>query len=144
MNYSSIHSKLSETHPDVLNDPEKYLGLNYATILNFWWFVDGLNSEQAQLLEKIYNYTDYNTISDRYSRLEGPNYLACSNILWDVAVSVCAGKDLSEMCGFEFLMAWITLELKVMHELFNEGLPLVFVPMLGELCQSPNCPPNHP
>ena len=144
MNYSSIHSKLSETHPDVLNDPEKYLGLNYATILNFWWFVDGLNYEQAHLLQKIYNYTFWDTIRDRYIRLNGLKHSAYSNIVWDVAVSVCAGKDLSEMCGFEFLMAWITLELKVMHELFNEGLSLVFVPMLGELCQFSNCPPNHP
>jgi hypothetical protein len=140
MNYSAIHSKLSETHPNVLNDPEKYLGLNYSTILNFWWFVDGLNSEQAQLLEKIYNNTDYHIRCKRHNRLESNLY---SDLVWFVAVDVCADKELSESCGFERLMGWITLELEVMHELFNEGLSLVFVPMLGELCQSPNCPSNH-
>jgi hypothetical protein len=98
MNYSPIHSKLSETHPDVLNDPEKYLGLNCATILNFWWFVDGLNSEQAHLLQKIYNYTVWDTIRDRYIRLNGLNtqlaQIYCGMLLTCVQIKSflkCAG-----------------------------------------------------
>jgi hypothetical protein len=126
MNYSSIHLKISETYPDVLNDPEKYLGLNYATILNFWWFVDGINSEQAQVMGEFYDNTDNNTRGERYRQLDS----LCNEYsleIWDFVSDICAYTD------FEYLAAWITIELMYMHELLDKGLSLLFVPMLGEL-----------
>ena len=128
MNYSSIHLELSKTYSYILFDPETYLGCNYQTILNFWWFVDGLNSEQAQVLGEFYDNTDYNTRLERYEQLDSLDN-EYSIVIWDFVSDICA----SEYSKFDYLMAWITVELMFMHELLDEGLSLLFVPMLGEL-----------
>jgi hypothetical protein len=46
MNYSTAHLLLAKDFPDVLTEPEKYLGPNYKTVLNFWSFMDTLNEDQ--------------------------------------------------------------------------------------------------
>lgn len=132
MNYSTIHLELSKTYPYILYEPETYLGVNYQTILNFWWFVDGLNSEQAQVLGEFYDNTDHNAKHERTARLDSfdDEY---SFAIWDIVTDVCIDKSISEFTGFEYLIGWITLELMVMHALLDEDLPLLFVPMLGQL-----------
>jgi hypothetical protein len=147
VNYSPIHIKISKTYPDVLEEPEKYLGPNYETILNFWWFVDGLNCEQARILGTAYRETIYEIRSQSYKHInehvETKEYQFADDI-WNNVIGACEDKDFSLYDEFEFLMGWITLELMVMHELLDKGLPLLFVQMLKDLWQSPNCPPNHP
>jgi hypothetical protein len=56
MTYSKIHQRFSEVlnKPDVLTDPEKYLGLNYQDVLNFWIYVDTLSVEEMEEMAQSY------------------------------------------------------------------------------------------
>jgi hypothetical protein len=136
MNYSFIHLKLYKTYPDIFEKPEKYLGPNYQTILNFWWVVDGLNYEQVRILEKIYNKTSYEIRSHIYRQINEhvkTEKYEFEEYIWNAVVGACEDKHDSLFNGFDLLMGWITLELMVMHELLDKGLYLLFVPMLEDL-----------
>ena len=43
---------------DVLSNPEKYLGKNYETVLNFWWTIDSLTETQWNEVARRYNALD--------------------------------------------------------------------------------------
>jgi hypothetical protein len=44
---------------DVLTNPEKYLGKNYQTVLNFWTFMDSLSEDQWKEVASRYNAIDH-------------------------------------------------------------------------------------
>ena len=55
MNYSQFHRNFANNHQlsDALENPEKYFGPNYATLLNFWWFLTTLtDAQEVELIEK--------------------------------------------------------------------------------------------
>jgi hypothetical protein len=56
MTYSKIHQAFSELleQPDVLTNPEKYLGLNYQDVLNFWIYVEGLSEQEREEIRQRY------------------------------------------------------------------------------------------
>jgi hypothetical protein len=43
---------------DVLTNPEKYLGKNYETVLNFWWTMDSLTETQWKEAARRYDALD--------------------------------------------------------------------------------------
>jgi len=61
MNYSKAHLLLAKDFPDVLTEPEKYLGPNYKTVLNFWSFMDTLNGDQWFEVFNIWLYEGFET-----------------------------------------------------------------------------------
>jgi hypothetical protein len=73
MNYSKAHSRLAKDFPDVLTEPEKYLGPNYKTVLNFWSFMDTLNEDQWFKVFNIWLQRDLNmpTLVDRVIEIYG-------------------------------------------------------------------------
>ena len=59
MNYSKAHRLFQECYAeDVFFNPEKYLGQNYAIILDFWWYLETMKREQ---LEDAYARYDFIT-----------------------------------------------------------------------------------
>ena len=52
MNYSQFHRNFADNNQlaDALKNPEKYFGPNYATLLNFWWFLTTLTDAQEEEL----------------------------------------------------------------------------------------------
>jgi hypothetical protein len=56
MTYSKIHQKFSERleQPDVLTNPEKYLGPNWEDVLNFWFYVEGLSKQEEDEMWQRY------------------------------------------------------------------------------------------
>jgi hypothetical protein len=55
MNFSKFHLNFANNNllADSLDDPEKYFGPNYATLLNFWWFLTTLTPAQEEELDRI-------------------------------------------------------------------------------------------
>jgi hypothetical protein len=56
MTYSKIHQAFSEhlKNPDVLKNPEKYLGPNWGDVLNFWIYVETLSEQEKQEMRQRY------------------------------------------------------------------------------------------
>ena len=52
MNYSQFHRNFADNNQlaVALENPEKYFGPNYATLLNFWWFLTTLTDAQEEEL----------------------------------------------------------------------------------------------
>jgi hypothetical protein len=52
MSYSQFHRNFANSNQlsDSLENPEKYFGPNYATLLNFWWFLTTLTDAQEEEL----------------------------------------------------------------------------------------------
>jgi hypothetical protein len=126
MTYSKIHQAFSEhlKTPDVLKNPEKYLGPNYQDVLNFWIYVDTLSDEEKK---KMYD-----------------RFLALDEDVWDSAW--CAAMDAAnEVVCLEFRHnAWwaaydvtgkrvvfgnATLELIGSHKLLEKNKNLTFLPL---------------
>jgi hypothetical protein len=58
MNYSQFHRNFANNNQlaDALENPEKYFGPNYATLLNFWWFLTTLTDAQEEELSDKKNW----------------------------------------------------------------------------------------
>jgi hypothetical protein len=82
MTYSKIHKRFSERlkNPDVLKNPEKYLGPNYQDILNFWIYLDNLSEQERE------------EIGQRYWALDSKVRDTAMNAAWDAADEVVGEK----------------------------------------------------
>ena len=134
MNYSKAHRNLAlhADTPDVYNNPKKYLGPNYEAVLNFWWYLETLTTEQILELEGNYE-LEYTLYNKRYPALvdyvEG--ILGYSRESNAVHASRSHVRDI--MGQFPNIPAPVTLELIAMHTILGRGESLIFVPMLSNL-----------
>jgi hypothetical protein len=122
MNYSEAHQNFSDRiqNHEAITSPQYCLGPNYKTVLNFWWFMDNLTEDQR------------NEVNRRYSALDYAARDAAGYAAYDAA------RDATEYPGeagdAARDVAWYanrdaTWELIGMHNLFERGEPLTFVPM---------------
>jgi hypothetical protein len=60
--HSILLRKINDGQPgaqsDVLTDPEKYIGPNYETVINFWWTMDSLTKDQWKEVARRLNALD--------------------------------------------------------------------------------------
>jgi hypothetical protein len=134
MNYSKAHQHLAQRvdTPDVYNNPEKYLGPNYASVLNFWWYLESLTAEQLLELEKKYM-LEYAQHNNRYNALvdyvEGIlGYSRRNN------ATHASRSHVRDIIGrFPDIPAPVTLELIAMHTILDRGESLMFVPLISDL-----------
>jgi hypothetical protein len=56
MKISKIHQKFSKylNQPDVLKNPEKYLGPNWKDVLNFWIYIETLSKQEREEMRQRY------------------------------------------------------------------------------------------
>jgi hypothetical protein len=121
MTYSKIHQKFSNylKQPDVLTNPEKYLGPNYQDVLNFWIYVDGLSDQEKE------------AISDRYYALDDDVRNSAIFAACDAAAEVVgwefsdAAWDANDWVGFD----WATLELIAHHKFIEQNQTPIFLPL---------------
>ena len=54
--YSKTHKRFSELldNPEVLSNPEEFLGPNFEAVLNYWLVLDGLSEEQWKTIQGRY------------------------------------------------------------------------------------------
>jgi hypothetical protein len=56
---SAILTKLAETYPEILINPQSILGPNYPKVLEFWMHIDGLNDLKKDKIVVRYCDLDY-------------------------------------------------------------------------------------
>jgi hypothetical protein len=56
---SAILTKLAETYPEVLTEPQKILGPNHSKVLEFWIYIDGLSEPEGEEVWQRYYALDY-------------------------------------------------------------------------------------
>ena len=57
MKISKSHQEFTRHAPDVIENPERSLGSNCATLLNFWHYLDTLDAQQWRMLGRKYHKT---------------------------------------------------------------------------------------
>jgi hypothetical protein len=122
MKISDTHQRLSKelNNPEVLTNPESFLGPNWETVLRFWLYWESLTREQKYELVRRYDANNYVTRNRAW-------YLAYN------AVVEVIGEDNNQAvwCAAPFLP--LTRELIAMHLLFERGHQLTFVPLIKDL-----------
>jgi hypothetical protein len=144
VNYSKAHQKFSNElqNPEALTSPQDFLGPNYETVLNFWWFMDGLTADQWKEVARRYRALDYAAGSAAgYAARDAAGSAAgyaARNAAWDAAWY--AARDAARNAAW--YAAWYaardaarnaTYELIGMHTLLNAGKTLLFVPLFNDL-----------
>jgi hypothetical protein len=140
MYYSKAHQNFFNElqNPEALTSPQDFLGPNYETVLNFWWFMDGLTADQ------------WNEVARRYRALDSAARNAAGSAARDAAGSAArsAARDAAgsaawyaagDAAGYSardaaWYAAWYaardaTWELMSMHTLLDDGKTLLFVPL---------------
>ena len=148
MNYSKAHQNFSNRlqKPEALTNPQNFLGPNYETVLNFWWFMDGLSPDQ------------WNEVARRYRALDNAARIAARDAARSAAgdaAGIAAGSAAADAAGIAaWSAAWdaagdaardaarsaarsvawdATYELMGMHTLLDDGKDLLFVPLFNDL-----------
>lgn len=125
-------SKIQEhLQGDYLHDPEKALGENYKSVLNFWLLVDTLSEEQWKQLN--HSYRSYSNdeedlliqkVKDVIEEAEFP--------LWNRIVDYLHETYGTQDCWI-FTIAWATHELIAMNSLNDEGFDFMSIKCVAKL-----------
>ncbi len=123
--------KISKTHQEFANrvgqaaltNPEKYLGPNYRTVLNFWYYIDNLTEERRGV------------VNSRYWDIPEDARFAALASARKAAIDVVGGLNRSAayMVSHGFAAPYATYELIAMHNLLEQGKTLTFVPLFDSL-----------
>lgn len=121
MHYSKAHQHFASDlqKPEALINPQDFLGPNYETVLNFWWFID--NPTQKQWKE----------VNRRYYAPDHAAKVAASNAAYFAAERAAsyAARWITSVAYHGNAVTYATWELIGMHTLLNDGKNLLFVPL---------------
>jgi hypothetical protein len=129
MTYSKTHQRFSErlNQPDVLTNPEKYLGPNYQDILNFWIYLDTLSDEKKEEMKDRFLALDFNV---RIAAGNAAGNAADGVIGWKFKVAAWfaawyAVYDVTKRDVF----GWATWEIIGHHKLIEQNKTPTFLPL---------------
>ena len=96
MNYSKAHQNFSNRlqKPEALTKPQDFLGPNYQTVLNFWWFMDSLTEGNWNEVARRYRAPD--------SAARNAARIAARDAAWDaarIAAGAAAGNAAGDAAG---------------------------------------------
>ncbi len=118
MFYSKTYQAFSNylEQPEALTDPEKYLGLNYQDVLNFWIYLDSLSDEEKKEME------------DRFLALDDEEGDAAMNAAMNAAYEVVNVEFSNEawyaaydVTRWGLVFGYATWELIAHHKLLEQG-----------------------
>ena len=156
MNYSKAHQNFSTElqNPEALTSPQDFLGPNYETVLNFWWFMDSLTEPQWEEVARRYDALDpaardaardaagsATWYAAGYAAEYAARYAArdaAGSAAWYAArdaARYAAWYAAGSAAGYAASDAarYATYELIGMHTLLNDGRDLLFVPLFDNL-----------
>jgi hypothetical protein len=125
--------KISKTHQrfaDWLNNqraldcPEEFFGPNWKEVLNFWFFIDTLSSEQFEIAQ------------DRFWNLDDADIDSARNLAANAATDTIMCRSITYvafMAAPRLAGGNATRELIGAHKILEKGKPLTFVPLFLEL-----------
>jgi hypothetical protein len=123
MKISKTQQYLSEelNNPEVLTNPEPYLGPNWETVLRWWLYEESLTYEQQDELERRWYAIDDDTLNRAW------------NLAYNAAYEVIGEDNCDAVWDVAPFPTTITMELISMHLLFERGHQLTFVPLIKDL-----------
>ena len=132
MNYSKAH-RLFQTEWSteyVFLNPEKYLGQNYAIILDFWWYLETMTREQLEDADARYVFITRNS-ENRYRIIR--DYAEDKLGYASTTRAIEATRDISRGILGKFcpVAAPVMAELIAMQTIFDNGEELIYLPMLS-------------
>jgi hypothetical protein len=119
MSYSKVHLRFANYYPDnpdTLTNPEKFLGPNWETVLNYWKYLDKLLPDDF-----------------KHNFVASPSNYKSKIAEWAMGItpqqaSAWAASYLTY--SIHDYYGWATVELIAMHKILEEGESLFFVPQL--------------
>ena len=128
MTISKTHQEFADIlgSPDAIEHPEKYLGPNWETVINFWKWIDKLSDKQLDVAKDRYREAYDNSYGEWYAALH--TALEASKDVVGENVNDAAWKATPY-----FVVGDATLELIAMHDILNQGKTLYFIPMFDGL-----------
>jgi hypothetical protein len=136
MNYSKAHQNFSNglQNPEALTNPQNFLGPNYETVINFWWFMDGLTKNQWNEVARRYDALDYAARNAAGSAARNAARNAAGSAARNAAGSAAGYAAGYAAWNAAWDAAWdATYELIGMHTLLDDGKDLLFVPLFSGL-----------
>jgi hypothetical protein len=119
MNYSKIHQQFAERIDDnrVLEYPENYLGPNYKTVLNYWWYLDSLSRY-------------YTFVVDCYD--DKP--VGYGSFIMEQASIITRHQSeawgATQVISKDYWYGWVTVELICMHRILDEEKSFFYLPKI--------------
>jgi hypothetical protein len=122
MKISNTHQRLSKelNNPEVLTNPEQFLGPNWETVLRWWLYYESLTLEQ------------WNELWRRWYNIDDDTRKRAWNLAEDAAIEVI-GSDNWRAVYLDTSYSGISGELIAMHLLLERGHSLTFVPLIKDL-----------
>jgi hypothetical protein len=123
MKISKTHQRLSNylNNPEVLTNPEPFLGPNWETVLRWWLYAESLTDVQRKELARRYFAIDDDTRNRAWK------------LAHDAAIEVI-GKDNWRVAH---LVSRYTAELIALHKLKEKGIQPTFLPLLEDFEHEP-------
>jgi hypothetical protein len=132
MNYSKAHHCFRTRcgTEDVFFNTEKYLGQNYAIILDFWWYLETLTPEQLQDADAMYHSYSTRNSENRYRIIRSHAYGEIGEARASRAIDVTRHISREILLDFCYVAAPVTAELISLQTIFDSGEELIYLPML--------------
>ena len=128
MNISKAHKRFSEllNNPEVLTNPEEFLGPNFEAVLNFWLWIDGLSRDQWETI-RCSSWDFYNNQRSEWLKARDEAIKASNETIgWKFA---CIAADAAwDVYGY-YAACYATRELIGMHKILEQQKPLLFIPL---------------
>ncbi len=121
MKISKTHQNLSDhiKNPEVLTNPEPFLGPNWETVLRWWLYMESLTYEQS------------NELWRRHLVINDDVWRSAWTLAEDAAIEVIGEQN--RRVAHWVLYPTLTYELIAMHLLFERGHSLTFAPLIKDL-----------
>jgi hypothetical protein len=111
MEHSTTHKLISKfmNNPEVLTNPEYYLGPNYRSVLDFWFYVDSLNIQDYLKIRKTLNINWWKRFVASATNIYGASYLLPDAGILNAIISEFSGapyiaEAIIELIALPFLL----------------------------------------
>ena len=129
MSYSKAHQRFSTIvrRAAALSAPQDFLGPNYKTLLDFWWFIESLTVDKLE------------AVSDRYFEIELLTRESAYHRAADAANIITRYSGDAASCTHNYgkfrsaISFDVTYELITMHIILDKGESLMFIPLFDNL-----------
>lgn len=126
MKISKSHDYFARQHEfESIENPEKFLGLNYLALLNFWHYLDTLDEQQWLNVIEKYNpiFPQFNAHINYYSK-----FVYSNRPFWNEVFN-----DILDRASVRILVREAAYEIYIMDAIFKDGKQLIYLPLFSDL-----------
>jgi hypothetical protein len=125
MKISKSHQEFTRHAPDVIENPERTLGSNCVTLLNFWHYLDALDAQQWRMLGKKYVETPFDEYTYFNLRRE---FDFSENAFWNDVFDPIYSSYLVRLP-----VKWAAYEIYILDAIIAGGRKPIILPLFDNL-----------